>query len=322
MHAPATVEIEGKLEVRINQFLPSETQHLFNRPEFFRLHSSSPRDTFAQLVRRTDSEVLATFACFYVGDGEYACPKRGTFGGVSARSGIDSAEVERLLQVVLDRIRADGARALRVKCPPWSHDPALSAITANFLMRAGATLDAYDLNYDLRVDARPFVTRIDAGNRKRIRKCLEEGFVAADVDLAETSQVYDVIRGNRERRGHPITMSKDQLDAMSQAFPGQVRYFAVYDDASRSRVIAGAVCMMVSTEVFYVFYWGDGPQMSAHSPVALLASHLYDHCQRNGFAILDAGISTAGGIPNHGLMRFKRGLGFTESLKPGYFIPL
>ena len=40
-----------------------------------------------------------------------------------------------------------------------------------------------------------------------------------------------------------------------------------------------------------------------------------DFAQEHGFRLLDAGISTVAGEPNLGLIHFKRGLGFSESLK-------
>jgi hypothetical protein len=47
----------------------------------------------------------------------------------------------------------------------------------------------------------------------------------------------------------------------------------------------------------------------------MLASNIYAFCAREGFAVLDVGISTLHEEPNFGLVNFKRNLGFTESLK-------
>lgn len=323
MHELRTLAIDDRFEVRINAFLPSSVDHLFNESAFFQLHSSSELDIYAQLVRRSDGTVHGTFACYDIGQNQYASPKRGTFGGLSARRGLDFLLTERFLRAVLDHVRSRGATAVHVKCAPLSHDLPLSSITANIILRAGGKLSGFELNYDLPVDTRPFASRVDSGSRKRIRKCKDEGYVATEVGgTEEEARVYELIRANRERRGVPITMSAEQLEQMKLAFPDRIRYFAVLAPDDNEEMVASAVCISLSSEVLYVFYWGDGPGMQAHSPVAILAEAIYEFAQANRYRLLDAGTSTSAGAPNLGLIAFKRGLGFTESLKPSYAVDL
>jgi len=322
MQHPHTLPVNDRFEVRINQFLPAKDNHLFNEQAYFRLHTSSPGDIYAQLARRSDGEVHATIACYEGDSREYYSPKRGTYGGISAQRGLDLSVLERFLIAITDYLRARGATILHIKDPPFSHDLQLSSIAANILMRARATMSGFELNYDLEVDARPFHARIDAGSRKRIRKCKEAGFEAMQIAPDAGRLVYELIRANRMRRGVPITMSAAQLDEMARTFPDRVHYFAVFTDATRSSMVAAAVCISISAEVLYVFYWGDSDEMQSHSPVVLLAENIYGFAQKEGFRVLDAGISTSANEPNLGLIAFKRGLGFTESLKPTYMIPL
>jgi hypothetical protein len=102
---------------------------------------------------------------------------------------------------------------------------------------------------------------------------------------------------------------------MVKTFPGRLHIFAVYPDSKRSHIVGAAICIAVSRSVLYVFYWGDAADMSSYSPIALLASRIYEFCQHQEFQLLDAGTSTLAGEPNHGLISFKRNLGFSESLK-------
>ena len=315
MHEQASLAFDDRYEIRINSFLPAENNHLFNEADYFRLHASSPNDLYAQLVHITDGKVCATIAFYECDDKVFQSPKRGTFGGLGLNRSLDMQIVERFLRTLMDHLKAAGARAIEFKCPPFSHDLSLSSVISNILLRHGGQLTAHELNFDMRIDHRPFQERIDYSNTKRIRKCLREGFLVEQIDASAYEDAYRVIHENRERRGYPMSMTKDQLGAMVRLFPGQMHFFFVYPDPQRSRIVAAGVCIAVSRTVLYVFYWGDAAGMESHSPIALLASHIYEFCQQKGFEVLDVGTSTVLGEPNYGLIKFKRNLGFSESLK-------
>jgi hypothetical protein len=322
MFSPTTLPVNDRFEIRINHFLPAAGNHLFNEARFFQLHAHAPRDTYAQFVRRSDAAVYATVAC-YEGEGSvFVSPKRGTFGGLSVAAEPDVLAIDQFMRATFEHLRESGGTALEMRAAPFSHDVALSSIVANILLRAGAKLASFELNYDMTVDTRPLASRMDHGSRKRIRKCADEGFFGTEVDAADGQRVYELIRANRERRGFPITMSWPQFAEMAAAFPDRLHYFAVFVDDKRSAMAAAAVCLSLSPAVLYVFYWADADGMQSYSPVAMLAATIYAFAQSKGYRTLDVGTSTLGGEPNPGLVAFKRGLGFSESLKPSYILPL
>ena len=83
---------------------------------------------------------------------------------------------------------------------------------------------------------------------------------------------------------------------------------------------------LTSQHAFELKCWGDAtlgqdltsPQQVfpyAFSPVTLLADAIYIDCQHKGIALLDIGTASDEGQANHGLIRFKRGLGCEASLK-------
>jgi hypothetical protein len=321
MHEQATLAFDDKYEVRINVFVPAENNHLFNEAGYFRLHATSAKDIYAQLVRISDSKVHATIAFYEGEDRIFTSPRRGTFGGFGLNQPLDLQIVELFVTTIVDFLKSLGAGAIRLKCPPSSHNLALSSIVTNILLRHGARLSGYELNYDMRMDDRPFLERIAYSNVKRIRKCLRMGFVAEQIAAADYADAYHVICENRERHGYPISMTAAQLEELVAAFPGRVHFFAVHPDPQKSRIVAASVCLALSPAILYVFYWGDAADMGAFSPIALLASCIYAFSQRQGFHLLDVGTSTVLGEPNHGLINFKRNLGFAESLKPAFFWP-
>lgn len=315
-----SLQLDDRHDIHFNSFLHAESNHLFNEPDFFELHADSPRDFYAQLTRRSDQAVCATIACYESDNGTFTSPKRGTFGGLGLNRPLDRCTIERFLVAILNHVTHMGGRRLELKCPPISHDLALASVVANALMRHGGTLSGYDLNYDMRVDDRPYLERIEYSNVKRIRKCVRDGFVATELDLSRSQEAYKVISENRKRRGFPMSMTSEQLQMMADRFPGRLHYFATHPDEYRLRMIAAAICLRLTSSILYVFYWGDAADTQQYSPLTLLASRIYDFCQRNGFTILDVGTSTVKSEPNDGLIRFKRGLGFSESLKPTFTV--
>jgi hypothetical protein len=312
------LRFDDHYDLAFNMFLHAEKNHLFNEPAFFQLHATSPRDFYAQLVRRSDQTVFATIACYAVADGIFTTPKRGTFGGMGANHPLTQVVLEQFFLAILTRVRDAGGNVLKVKCPPLSHDLSLGSVVSNILLRHHGTLSGYDLNYDMKVDARGFQERVEYGNAKRIRKCLREGFVVEEIESCRLHEAYQVILANRVRRNIPISMTAGELQTMTKQFPGRLHCFAVYRDIHKSDMIAASVCIAVTASILYVFYWGDVADMQQYSPIALLASGVYEFCQRNDFLLLDAGTATVEGEPNEGLMHFKRNLGFTESLKPSF----
>jgi hypothetical protein len=310
-----TVPVDEKYDIHVNYFHHATGNHLFNEPAYFRLHSSSPRDIYAQLVRRSDAKVYATVAFFEIDDGQYASPKRGTFGGLSLNDPLEFETIERFVGALMTWMTAQGARMVRLRTAPASHDLAAFSTMLNVLTRSGFQLSVQELNYDLRVDERAFIDRIDYGNAKRLRKAAREGFFAERIGHEWCESVHAVIEQNRARLGVSVSMSAAQLRQMVDLFPEKMHFFAAFRHADRNEMVAASVCIALTESIFYVLYWGDIDGMSAHSPVVLLASAIYEYCQQSGFQVLDAGISTLQGEPSYGLMRFKRSLGFEASAK-------
>lgn len=306
-----SLPVDDRLEVRLDAFVEDPACHLFNTPAFFQLHAAG-RGVYFQLCRRQRGDAVATLHFTEVAPGTFRSPARGTYGAISAAPDVPPSVLETFLDMTEQTLVARGARELHVLLPPASHDLPMFSISTNLFLRRGYTIERHELGYDLSIDERPLAARMESGNRKRFNKCVREGFLATQLAPVDYRRAYDVIAGNRLRRGYPVTMTFEDVMRMAEVFPDRVTFFGV----SRGEdLVAAAVCMAVSREVLYVFSWGDTDGMQDHSPVTLLASAIYDSGQAKGFKIVDAGISTVDGEPNQGLIRFKRGLGFGESLK-------
>ncbi len=310
----ATLPMNDLYQIDINYFRPHEHSNLFNEDRYFKLHATVD-DFYFQLVRISSGKVYATIAFYKDGECAFASPKRGTFGGIVLNQSLDLALLEQFLSDIKAYLISLGAQSISIKCPPFSHDSAHASVMTNVLLRHQFKLSGHELNYEMVVDERPFTDRIDYGNDKRVRKCLRDGLLAESVDITSYARVYSVIKENRARRGFPLSMTLEQLNQMVETFPDKMHFFAVYQDESKSVMLAAAVCIALTESILYVFYWGDVAGAESYSPIALLAANIYIFCQHQNFKLLDVGTSTLSSEPNLGLIRFKRNLGFSESLK-------
>jgi hypothetical protein len=245
-------------------------------------------------------------------DGTWRSPARGTFGGLWADPELALAALQTFLTEVDARLLASGAQRAEVLPMPQAHDPVGFARSVYLFRGLGYGIESCDLNHSLQVDERPLADRMSYGNRKRLNKCLREGLAAHELAVSELIPVYDALVANRESKGYQLSMTLQQVQDMAERFSDRLVLFGVPTDGV---LAAAAVCLRLSKDVLYVFYWGDRPGFATLSPVVALAECIYRFCQTNSIRLLDVGTSTLDRVPNHGLIQFKDGLGFSESIK-------
>jgi hypothetical protein len=317
-HKVINKRLEGKqkYDMRINEFHKPHDFNIFNDEKYFSLHSSSSKDVFVQLVRQSDNRVFATIAFYKTSENVYVSPLRGTFGGISISDDLSFEEVESFVFDVIEYLHALGSATIKIKCAPSGHSQISFSVIFNILLNAGFEIHGHELNYHLSVDDRPYLERISYSAKKKILKAGREGFEASKVEEDEFDQIYKVIEENRRKLGVNVSMSQSQIANMIKLFPDKLNFFAVHKTIDEfDEMVAAAVCISISDEILYVLYWGDIEGMQKHSPISLLAKHIYEFAQAQSFKKLDVGTSTVLGKANHGLVKFKRNLGFRESIK-------
>ena len=293
----------------VNQFVSQPQDRLFNTEAFFRLHAPDNACFFQWVLK---GRAVMCLHASEVNPGCWRSPRRGTYGGVSFFADVSVQELEAFLVAVLEYLQRQGVERLEILLPPMAHAAERAAEQFFVLRSLGFTESLCDANYAIDVDTRPLLEHLNYANRKRLNKCQREGFAARMAEPTELPAIYQVIARNRLGKGYPMTMTLAQLTQMQVLFPEQVQLFACH---AAQQMVASAVCLRVSPEVLYVFYWGDEAAFSQFSPITLLASAIYEYCQQQAIALLDIGTASADGQANHGLIRFKRGLGCEASLK-------
>jgi CelD/BcsL family acetyltransferase involved in cellulose biosynthesis len=92
---------------------------------------------------------------------------------------------------------------------------------------------------------------------------------------------------------------------LRDAFGECIRMLTAVHDGT---VVAAALLYRIAPGHDLVQYWGDHHDLPC-SPMALLARDVVAHSLASGGSFVDLGVSTDHGLPNLGLMQFKRSVG-------------
>lgn len=305
-----SLAISSGLSIYVNHFIGRGGDSIFHTPSYFYIHSKSDRDMYFELVNENTGEVIASIPFIYDENrGEYTSLRTATFGGVNVIGEISLPIIEEFFNVVL---RLLGDEKIIIKLPPNYIDQVLTALQFNILMRNNFYPITPDLNYALEISDIDFDRQINYGAQKSIKKCIKNGLIAGQLGASNYESAYYVIRENRGRKNIPLTISLDDFKRMIETFPKKIICFGVFDGAV---MIAAAICIEIRPKYLYVFYWGELSGYESLSPVTLLANEIYAYCKRGLYKFFDVGTSTVQGVPNLGLIKFKKSLGFQESVK-------
>ncbi len=292
-----------------NVFTGAKLGSIFQDATFFHLHNEDEGCFFEWA---DGDRVAASIHFTSIGEGLWRSPARGTFAGFAFDSKLRTEDLFAFYDAVEVVLKEKGAQRIEVLPAPMAHDPATFANQLYLLRARDFQITHCDLNQSLNVDATSLLNRMTYGNQKRFRKCGREGLVALELPQSELQGVYEVLDANRKSKGNLLSMTVTQIQTMVDTFPDAVALFGVKD---KDYLVAAAICLWVNSKVLYVLYWGDRPGYSSLSPVVPLANTIYTYCQSLGAEVIDVGTSTLDRQQNYGLIQFKRGLGFTESLK-------
>jgi hypothetical protein len=282
---------------------------LFQSRAFFELHAAGSGVFFEWAHGQ---RVVASIHLTPLSDGLWRSPARGTFAGYAFEPSVSQEDLGAFHDAVLQSLVDRGARQIEILPAPMAHDAVAFTNQVYVLRSRGYAISQCDLNHSMEVTDQSLAERMTYGNLKRLRKCEREGLHAEQLPLQDLGAVYEVIEANRQAKGHAMSMSLSQLQTMAERFPDAIVLFGSRDGA---RLAAAALCLRLGSGILYVFYWGDQPGYATLSPVVGIANAVYRHCQQEGLRLLDVGTSTVDSEAHFGLIQFKRGLGFTESLK-------
>lgn len=297
---------EPLLPARFESFLYNDPRHLRSQMGgecttfFLQNHATGTTDARLSLFGR---------------DGEALSPLRATFGGIEAAPDLPAEALDFFLEAVETWARSRELTGLRLTQWPAAYTPDLATRLDAVMQNRGFQRLLTDQNQHLVVDTHPVETRLHESARRRLRKARQAGFRFERWENPDWAVAHAFIQSARARKGLPLSMSAAELRRLGETFPDAVAVFTV---RTGSEVAALGITIQLNARVLYHFLPADAERFLAYSPTIFLNVGLHDWARANGFGLLDLGISTRQGVPNEGLLRFKRHLGAEISEKVTY----
>jgi hypothetical protein len=284
----------------------------FNHPEYI---AFQPRNGLREfyLLDLLEQATVAHLPV-WISNKEAISPLRGTFGSVQLKAGLSPEILTGFLNFCLEELKRESVQNLSLRHYPESYCPAEAAVGIDALLRIGCTVVQSQLSHFLNLND-AFETRLHSSAKRRLQKCRKAGFTFQQEDLTALETIYDFAAHCREEQGKSLSLSKEQLRRLVQAFPDRYLLFSVREG---EKIIAATVAVSISSEVLYNFYPSSLQAYNDFSPSVLLHSGLHSFARSAGYRIIDLGISSIPGDPYYSLMEFKSRIGGIPSLKMAF----
>tara|TARA_B100001059_G_scaffold115694_1_gene116019 strand:+ start:3095 stop:4021 length:927 start_codon:yes stop_codon:yes gene_type:complete len=296
-------------DLRIEKNISDVGGYIFNTPTFFSLHNNSNSIFLSFFL---NNELIGNVS-FRIETTTLISPVQGTFGGVNFNKKPSLKLKQDCITLLIQYLQINyKSFSIQITQPPLAHDVFLSE--ESLLMQyLGFEISKSELNHSIVITKNTLEQEMSRNNIKRLKKCNLSSFEYSQ--SKDFKRSYEVINENRKSKNIKISMSYSQIMKMQKQFPNDLFFFDLKD---KQKIIASSLCIRIKQDILYVFYWGDLPGYEKFSPIVSLSKNIYDFAVLNGFKILDIGTSSLNGEPNHGLIKFKEGLGFKPSLRHTY----
>jgi hypothetical protein len=283
----------------------------FNEAEFVSKIFSAEKYTFIDLGNR--QEVKARFVLFVNGS-EGLSPLRAPFGSFEFANNYSSLELKSFIVHIESFVKEKGLSRLSIISWPDCYAPEKAILLKNTLLDNGFQVYIEDHNYHLQTGA-SFEALIHVSERGKLNKCTKAGFKFSTGTLEDIKKIHELVSEARKQRGHPLSMSIDDYLQMFELFPERYVLFKLTDG---DKLIAACTGVKINSKILYNFLGADDAAYKSYSPMVMLMKGAYDYCLNHGYEIFDLGIGTAGGVPNPGLIQFKKYIGGEFSSKFTY----
>jgi hypothetical protein len=239
-------------------------------------------------------------------------PCLGTFGSIEMNEKLPQYALDYFIQSITTFALTNNLRVVSIKAYPFCYAEQISARITASLSNNGYHISQTELNYHLPVTDKAFVSQIHLSARRRLKKCLQQGFTFSQELQPDLPAIYRMIQATREKGGFPVTLDYPAFEQLFVRLPEVYRIFTVKD---KDKIIALTITVKINESILYYFLPADDPEYRSSSPMIMLIAGIYQYCQQHNFQLFDLGIATYKGAPNYGLIRFKQNLGGNSSLK-------
>ncbi|MGE0028317.1 MAG: GNAT family N-acetyltransferase [Thermoleophilia bacterium] len=290
---------------------------LFNRDEFHALNLR-PGQRVVRVDHHDEGRLVGSLVGVRDGD-VVTCGHSAPFGGPDfVREAETAANVVALVVRAVAEMEADGVREIRLKARPAFYSGSETAVQFA-LLNHGFRVESCELSFHIDLEPLDGIDAYVAGLRSPARRALRHGLgepfalrEAEPGDDALWDAGHDLLAANRAAKGRRLALDAGYVRAVRDAFPGRIR-MAVLEHAGRPCAAALTYRVLPGREL--VVYWGDAGHDLPRSPMNVLAHAMVARAMGEGVRSLDIGPSSIAGVPDQGLIQFKRSVGARERLR-------
>lgn len=259
-----------------------------------------------------------------VEDGLLDCGHSAPFGGIDwVRRREPVGSVARLLQGAVSRAREQGMREIRVRARPAYYGENESSV--EFALRGlGASVESCEISLGIEAwryrTSEEYVAALDSSSRNMLTQARRAVMV---FDAAKTASdwaaCYELLAATKRRRGARFSVPLDYLLRLRDIFETRIvmRRLMLND-----KLAGAALVYRVAPAWDYVAAWGDELAHRDKRVMNAMAYHLVREAIAQRVAVVDIGISSAGGVADDGLIQFKRSIGATTGLRINFLLPV
>lgn len=328
------VQFEAQIDSQIRQNAQLD-EFLFNKtPHLFLQKNNDENISFFSLFLEDNNKIYARFNVFFDKRNNPKTafsPLKMPFGGIECYEDLSYEKLYFFVNEIQKFCEEKLTKLLKITFYPFSYVPEQAHTLTQVLLQQNFSITNSEITHFIEIDKQNFIEKIDVSAKRRIKKCknnpnfIFEKLILSD-DLEEKKQQLSVCHNifveNRRRKNFPISIDFEGFVRLFCEFPDEHTIFVVKDltkdlaeRQAENQIIAFSVAIRINKSILYHFIPADVVGYEVFSPMIFLINGMYEYCQKEQIKILDLGISTAGGEPNFGLIRFKKSLGAKSSLK-------
>lgn len=209
-------------------------------------------------------------------------------------------------------LKERGVQTILLKNPPEQHWPQRSVSLNEALSKSSYRVKLEETSAIIPVNDLTYEEILHRSKKSRLKRAFADGYVFNQLSPDHLKEVYGFLKTCREEKDYSLSMSYQEMQKVTHAFPDNFLLHTVTYD---KRVIAASISILAEPGVLYVFYYDHAEAYDETSPVVFLCNGLYEFCQQNNVMLLDLGASNVDGVLVESLLNFKLSLGAQPSRK-------
>lgn len=304
----SNIQLDSKFEVVINNHDDQENDFIFNLDLYSDKYLKRKKIKF-QLVRNSDKRVFGTIVFYPEGDSIYS-PIKATFGSFNINNKL-SYEIQKFyIDSVISHLKKKYSKIIIITPPPIYAKN--SSEILNFLFLNNFIIKKIDLDYYFDLKEIDFIGNLNYGSRQNYKQMDEKNFNLSINDLSLLESSFNIINENKLSKDRKSTISLSNLKSLFKYFPEKYYLFSIQHD---DEIVCASIVVSICSKVAYLYSWANNDKYKSISPSTYLTNQMIIYFFENNYDYLDMGIATELGIPNFGLMNFKRKLGSKTTTK-------